>query len=273
MPNYKIEMIKKAPKDLNAEVADEAIRKSRFPLVISAAVVVLVLAVYAFIPEVRTWISSAVNILASNDQVGIKSWIGSFSWFGPVLLVLAMVAQMFLVVVPTTALLVVCILAYGPVWGSTIALVAMYAASSAGYLIGRAFGSFTVERILGSKAKGHTTVFLEKYGFWAVFITRLNPFLSNDVVSLVSGMIKMDYWKFTAASLAGITPLILLIAVLGENTEHMLFLLFLCSAALLILFFGISFYRRKCAGNSGLFRDLLPVKPVVPENKYSSDSL
>lgn len=265
MLNYKNNS-NKAAESFSETVADEAVQKSRFPLVISAAVAVLALAVYAFIPEVRSWIDSAVKILASNDQAGIKSWIGGFSWFGPVLLVLAMVAQMFLVVVPTTALLVICILAYGPVWGSAIALVAIYAASSAGYIIGRVFGPFTAEKILGSRARLRTTVFLEKYGFWAIFITRLNPFLSNDVVSLVGGMLKMDYWKFTAASLAGIAPLILLIAVLGENTADMLFVLFLCSAGLLIFIFGI-FLKKKYSGRLRLIRSLIPAKPVVPENK------
>lgn len=267
MLNYKIKLIGKAAESFSTTLADEAVRKSRVPLLISAALVVLASAVYAFIPEVQNWIHKAVSILASNDKAVIESWIGSFSWFGPVLLVLAMVAQMFLVVVPTTALLVICILAYGPVWGSAIALVAIYAASSAGYFIGRAFGPFTTEKILGSKARQKTTVFLEKYGFWAIFITRLNPFLSNDVVSLVGGMLKMDYWKFTGASLAGIVPLILLIAVLGENTEDLLFLLFLCSAGLLLLVFGIAFYQRKYSGSFRLIRLFAPSKPVVPENK------
>ena len=266
MLKYKIKS-SEAVEGFSATPADEAVRKSRFLPVISGAVVVLALAGYAFIPEVQAWVNSAVNLLASNDQAGIKSWIGSFSWIGPVLLVLAMVAQMFLVVVPTTALLVICTLAYGPVWGSVMALVAIYAASSAGYFIGRAFGPFTAEKILGSRARQRTTEFLGKYGFWAVFITRLNPFLSNDVVSLVGGMLKMDYWKFTAASLTGIAPLILLIAVLGEHTEDLLFLLFLCSAGLLLLFFGFAFFKRKYSGNFRLIGLSIPAKPVVPENK------
>lgn len=226
------------------KVVEGPIRKSRSPLWISVVIVSLGFAVYMLIPQVHDWINNAVETLSSNDRERTKNWVGGFGWFGPVLLVLAMIGQMFLVVVPTTALLVVSVLAYGPVWGSAIGLVAIYAASSVGYLIGRGFGAITVEKILGSKARNKSTDFLDKYGFWAVFITRLNPFLSNDVVSLVSGMLKMGYWKFTLASLAGIAPLILFIAVLGENFQNLLSLLLVISAAMLILFCGYAFYKR-----------------------------
>lgn len=218
--------------------------KSKFPLFITSIIVVLGLFVYIFIPEAQIWMNEAIGVLISNDQERIKSWVTTFGWFGPILLVLAMIGQMFLVLIPTTVLLVVCILAYGPVWGSGIALLAIYAASSAGFFIGRAFGSVTVETILGSKAKTKSMNFLEKYGFWAVFITRLNPFLSNDVVSIVGGMIKMDYWKFTAASLAGITPLILILAFFGESTQA-LTNLFVGSGVVLVILVGYKIILKK----------------------------
>lgn len=228
-----------------AQSAKEPIKKSKLPLMLSAAVVVLSVSVYLFIPEVRDWIQDAIFILSGNDQVAIENWISGFSWFGPFLLILAMVAQMFLVVVPTTLILVVCILAYGPLWGSAIALVAIYTASTAGYFIGRTFGSLTVERILGSKAKTRTTVFLEKYGFWAIFITRLNPLLSNDMVSLIGGMVKMDYWKFTTASIAGIIPLILVIAIFGESPQTLMMLIIVSGITLVVLLGFKVFLKKK----------------------------
>lgn len=237
-------MTKEAFANITINVNEPLKLKSRFPLLISAIIVVLGLSIYVFNTEAQVWINKAIGVLISNDKESIKSWVTTFGWFGPILLVLAMIGQMFLVVIPTTLLLVVCILAYGPVWGSAIALLAIYAASSAGYFIGRAFGSVTVEKILGSKARTKSTIFLEKYGFWAIFITRLNPFLSNDVVSIVGGMIKMDYWKFIAASLAGIAPLILCIAIFGESTKGLTTLL-AGSGLLLVIFCTYEFFLKK----------------------------
>lgn len=219
-------------------------KKSKFSIYFTLAVSALIIFSYLFIPQVASFIDHSFEVLGSNDEDRIKSWINNFSWFGPLLLILAMVLQMFLLVVPTTLLLVVCILAYGPVWGSLISLIAIFSASSVGYLLGRNLGFLTVERILGNSIRNRITLFLEKYGFWAIFITRLNPFLSNDAVSLVSGILKINYWKFIFASLTGITPLILILAVFGESAENLLYLL-IGSAIVLAILCGYVFLIRK----------------------------
>ncbi|MCY2688443.1 TVP38/TMEM64 family protein [Salinimicrobium sp. TH3] len=235
--------------------------KIKFSLFITFIIVALTFLTYVFIPEVQLWMHDAIRVLISNDQENIRSWVTNFGWFGPILLVLAMIGQMFLMVIPTTLLLIVCIVAYGPIWGSALALFAIYSASSAGYFIGRVFGSFTVEKLLGSTAKARTTVFLEKYGFWAIFITRLNPFLSNDVVSLVSGMVKMDYWKFSFASITGITPLILIIAFFGESTQTLTYLLVGSGIALVILV-GYKIILKK----KSIFYQIPPKKSIVEDH-------
>jgi uncharacterized membrane protein YdjX (TVP38/TMEM64 family) len=54
-----------------------------------------------------------------------------------------------------------------------------------------------------------------------VFITRITPLLSNDAISFVSGILGMNYWKFIAATIGGITPLVILMAWFGENNERL----------------------------------------------------
>lgn len=228
---------------IDSNIMESSNLKRSLFLFISAIVVAAGFLNYFFVPEVQIWINKTFQVLISNDADHIRSWVKTFGWFGPILLILAMIGQMFLMVIPTTVILVVCVLAYGPVWGSVLALFAIYSASSAGYFIGRTFGSITVEKILGSKAKTESINFLKKYGFWAIFITRLNPFLSNDVVSIVGGMARMNYWIFIAASLAGITPLIVCIAVFGESTKG-LTVLFVGSGLVLIAFCAYKFFRR-----------------------------
>ncbi len=40
---------------------------------------------------------------------------------------------------------------------------------------------------------------MDDYGFWAIIVTRINPFLSNDAISFVGGLLRMGYWKFIGA--------------------------------------------------------------------------
>lgn len=146
--------------------------------------------------------------------------------------------------IPSIALMVVSVLAYGPVWGSSIILIAVFIASSVGYFIGRYFGPVLVEKLIGQKTEKKIGDFIEDYGFWAVIVTRLNPFLSNDAISFVGGILKMGYWKFIGATLVGIAPLTLFIAVIGNSTDELKTGLLWGSVVSLILF-GLYVYWDK----------------------------
>lgn len=195
--------------------------KSRLPLYLSLTLVAVITSSYFIFPEVENFFSEAWNVLTSDDEQKIKQWVDGFGWLGPIVLIMAMIVQMFLLVIPTILLMVVCVLAYGPVWGSLLVFAAVFSASTVGYFIGQYFGHGLVDRLIGEKSEKKVTGFLEAYGFWAIAITRLNPFLSNDAVSLVAGILNMSYFKFMGATLLGIAPLTVFIAVIGESTDHL----------------------------------------------------
>lgn len=196
-------------------------KKSRVPLYLSLLFLGILAVGYFTIPSVNEFFNQAWDVLTSDDEVRIKSWVEGFGWLGPIVIVLAMILQMFLLVIPTILLMIVAILAYGPIWGSIIVFAAVILASSIGYLIGKYVGTSLIERLLGGKNTKKVISFLEDYGFWAIVITRINPFLSNDAISFVAGILKMNYLKFISATALGITPLILLIAATGKNADSL----------------------------------------------------
>lgn len=110
----------------------DAPNKSKLPLIISVGIVAALLLSYFFLPSVNDFLTEAWNVLTSDDQARIEVWVENFGWVGPFILILAMVLQMFLLVIPTILLMVVAILAYGPLWGSLLILVSVFAASSVG---------------------------------------------------------------------------------------------------------------------------------------------
>jgi len=69
-----------------------------------------------------------------------------------------------------------------------------------------------------------------------VAITRLNPFLSNDAISFVAGILKMNYWKFIGATALGITPLIVLLAFAGRDLDSLKSTLLYGSVVSLVIF-------------------------------------
>lgn len=210
--------------------------KSKLPLYLSMLLIGGIIACYFFIPSVQEFIDTTWSTLISDDEQRIKEWVSEFDWLGPIVIVLAMVVQMFLIIIPTIALMVVSILAYGPIWGSLIILLAIFSASSVGYFVGRYLGKAFILKLLGKKTKRKIESFIKNYGFWAVIVTRLNPFLSNDAISFVGGMLKMGYWKFIGATIIGILPLTIFIAILGESTDQLKIGLFIGSILSLLAF-------------------------------------
>lgn len=196
-------------------------KRANFPLYLSIVLIGGLIAAYFYVPQVESFFDEAWSVLTSDDEKRMEQWVNGFGWMGPVVLILAMIAQMFLLVVPTILLMVVSILAYGPIWGSLIVFASVFAASSVGYFIGSYFGDTVVTQIIGRKSEQKVKDFLDDYGFWAVIVTRLNPFLSNDAISFVGGLLRMGYWKFIGATLVGIAPLTVFIAIMGKSTDSL----------------------------------------------------
>ncbi|MDO6517529.1 TVP38/TMEM64 family protein [Zobellia uliginosa] len=219
--------------------------KSKWPTYLSISTVMFLVIGYFSLPSFEMFLNNAWHVLTSGDREAVKNWVAQFGAWGPIILVVSMIAQMFMIVVPSIMLMVVSILAYGPIWGSIIILVSVFSASSVGYSLGKYLGQDRVEQIIGRKTKKKVSAFLNDYGFWAIIVTRLNPFLSNDAISFVGGILKMGYWKFIGATLIGITPLVVFIAILGKSTQSLTTGLLWGSLASLLLFLLYVGYDKK----------------------------
>lgn len=221
------------------DIETTSVKQSKKPLYFSLAIIAALVLSYFFIPSVQEFLSNSWEVLTSDDEERIQTWVSQFGYWGPVVIIVALVLQMFLLVIPTPLLMVVTILAYGPIIGSFILFGGVFLASTIGYMIGRYFGPVIVEKLIGPKTERKISSFIEDYGFWTVIVVRLSPFLSNDAISFVGGVLKMGYWRFIGATMIGISPLIVFIAWLGGDYERLksgLLWTSIVSIALFILF-------------------------------------
>lgn len=197
------------------------IKQNKAPLYISVGIAFAVLLSYLLVPLVQQFINQAFFTLTSGNEQKINQWVAQFGVWGPIAIVVAMIVQMFLVIIPSPILIGVAVLSYGIWWGSLIAVIAIVSASTVGYIIGAYLGPPFVTKMLGTSAKQKVEKAIDRYGFWAVVVARLNPFLSDDAISFVTGVVRMGYWKFMGATLIGVIPLTLLIGYLGENSHQL----------------------------------------------------
>jgi uncharacterized membrane protein YdjX (TVP38/TMEM64 family) len=209
---------------------------NRLPLYVSAGVVALLVGCYFLWPAFQSAVREAFEILTSGERPRIAKWVQQFGPWGPVWLILAFIIQMFLVVINVVLLILVAILAYGPWWGSVVALGGIVIASSIGYGLGHLLGENFVGGLLGEKNEKKVVEQVQRYGVWAVVIARISPIISNDAVSFVAGLARMGYLKFLIATVGGILPLIGLLAYLGEDNDRLKSGLLWVSGVSLVLF-------------------------------------
>lgn len=227
---------------------EEQRKQSIWVFVFSGAIVLALVLSYFFIPSVQDFMSTAYEVLTSDDQQRIKEWVNGFGFWGPLIIVAAMIVQMFLIVIPSPLLMIVSTLAYGPWWGSVISYVAVAVAATIAYFIGYHASNAFVDKIIGQKSAEKVNGYIQKYGVWAVVLFRVSPFLSNDAISFVAGLGEMRYGKFMLATSAGIIPLITMIAILGKNTDRLQTGMLWISGATVVgfaIYFLIKRYKNK----------------------------
>lgn len=92
---------------------------------------------------------------------------------------------------------------------------------------------------------------IEDYGFWSIGAVRVNPLFSGDAVSFIAGVLKMNYWKFIGATMAGAAPLIGFIAWIGSSSGRLLNGLIWASVIGLLSFAGYVWWDKHHKNKKG----------------------
>lgn len=207
----------------------------------------LVIAYFA-VPSFEAELQQAYGVLSSGDKQRITDYVRQFGFWGPLVVVLIMTVQMFLIVVPSWLLMIIAILAYGSWWGGLLSVVAVAVASTVGYWIGRTISKAALTELVGQKTEDKLEEKVNDYGMGAVVLFRLAPFLSNDAISFVAGMVKMGYLRFMAATLAGIIPLTILIAFFSQDIDQLKSILVWVGGgglAVYLIYLGVAYFQKR----------------------------
>ncbi|MEJ7643417.1 MAG: VTT domain-containing protein [Chryseolinea sp.] len=210
------------------------------PLVVIAALV----ASYFIFPSFQDGVNEAFDVITSDDNEKISNWVRQFGVFGPIVLILTMTVQMFMFVIPNILLFIISIICYGPVLGSLICLVGVFTSSTLGYFVGSKLGSKAMNRFVSEKVQEKIAKFVKRYGFKAIAIARLSSLIS-DGLGFAAGILGMNYRKFIFATMAGITPVIILIAIYGRNGKIERALIWIAGISLVLLVLYILIDKRR----------------------------
>lgn len=190
--------------------------KKYFSFILSGTIILFLVILYFTHSPFQQSVKEAWDVLLSEDRDRIKEYVQQFGVLGPLAIILFIILQMFLIIFPSWLPIIVGVLAYGFWWGILINLIGVGIASTIGYFIGKKF-----KGIIGKEKREKWKYWIDNYGFGTVILFRISPFFSNDAISFIAGIFRMEYKKFMMATYAGMIPLSFAVAYFSQDLERL----------------------------------------------------
>jgi uncharacterized membrane protein YdjX (TVP38/TMEM64 family) len=167
----------------------------------------------------------------------------SGAW-GPLLIIGLMTLAIVLNPIPSAPIAMVSGALFGHTWGTLYVVIGAESGALIAFGIARLFGYDLLRRLFG---EGVMLGWLGSQNTltWLVFVSRLLPFVSFDLVSYGAGLTPLKAWRFALATLAGLLPVSFLLAHFGgemaerELGDAMVSMLFLGLLVALPLLFRV----------------------------------
>lgn len=158
------------------------------------------------------WATGAWELLT--DETRIAALVARIGWLGPLVIVLLMTTAVVFSPIPSAPIALAAGAAYGHLWGTVYVLIGAEIGALVAYALARMLGYDAMRRWFGDRLDmglmGSQTALTA-----TVFVTRLLPFVSFDLVSYAAGLTPLTVWRFALATLAGIVPASFLLAHFG----------------------------------------------------------
>lgn len=225
----------------NMAESDRRLKALYIRLCLLVVFVLALSAVYYFLHEHG-------RLSAITDAGKLRLWITNLGYIGPVTIIALMAIAVIINPIPSAPIALASGAVFGHTWG-TIYVVAGAAIGAAGaFWIARLLGQELLVRLFGKKIMlgwlGSQNILMA-----LVFVSRLIPFLSFDLVSYGAGLTQIKAWRFLLATLLGLVPASFLLAHFGgemattDLNEAMLLLLLLGGVTIIPVVL-IGYFRR-----------------------------
>ena len=168
----------------------------------------------------------------------IQSRLESAGVFAPLFYILVMALAVVISPIPSLPLDIAAGAYFGTIMGTVYSVVGALTGAVISFMISRFLGREFIERFLGGHVNFCTSC-SDKLLTKLVFISRLLPVVSFDIVSYGAGLTKMTLKKFALATFLGMIPLTYLYNYSGSVLVFGKGLTFILGLVMVVLFFVI----------------------------------
>lgn len=167
-------------------------------------------------PEVRQALGHVTDLLMVGDLTGLRDYLRSFGVWAPLVSVGLMQLQAIIAPLPSFPIVYANGLLFGTLWGGLLSWTSILLSAVICFGLARLFGRPVVERVVSPRALALADRHLARFGAIALFLGRLVPLTSFDLLSYAAGLTAMRLAPFCVATGLGMTPAIFLAAAAGD---------------------------------------------------------
>ena len=149
------------------------------------------------------------------DEEGVRDMAARAGAWGPALIIGLMTLAVVFSPIPSAPIALAAGALYGHGAGTSYVVIGAEAGAMIAFGLARALGGQTVRRWFGDRLSKMRLNGSQWVLMWLVFVSRLMPFVSFDLVSYAAGLSPLSFWRFAVATFAGILPASFLLAHLG----------------------------------------------------------
>lgn len=211
---------------------------------------VLILAIigYLYIPGLQEFLGAAITYLRYHDFEGLRQLILSYGIWAPVVSIALMVTQSLVPFVPGLVITMTNAWIFGWQYGALYSWSGALIGAILDFGVARWYGRLIVQGFVNIKYLEMIDIFLQKYGFFTVFITRLTPIIPFKVVSYGAGLTGMIFWRFVLATAIGQTPAIVLYSIVGQNITHNIRIAIVVTSFFISMSIIVYYYQEEIKG-------------------------
>lgn len=194
-----------------------------------------------------------VFYLISSDVNSVITYLASFEHLTVFIFIFLVILEVLFALIPPLVLYLVGGILFGPFIGGIYALTGNIIGAGIAFQISKNWIKDFVERKVPKRVKNKFDKASERHGPLAIFILRLNPFTSTDLVSYIAGVSKIPFWKFLLSTGLGLIPLVFVQSYLGQSVSEnpIIFKIFIILSILYIVgFIAIFIYAKLKKGKN-----------------------
>lgn len=154
---------------------------------------------------------------AEEKVAALRAFFDGFGVAAPLAYVGFVVLEVVIAPIPGTMLYAPGGVIFGGFWGGLLSLTGNVIGAGVACQLMRVFIGKRAEEYLERSALARYEERITRHGTWVIFLLRVNPLTSSDLVSYAAGLTHLPVWKLMLGTLVGMAPLCFAQAYLADG--------------------------------------------------------